>query len=199
MYVAFKFFIVFVCFRVCLSGWGGVLASHGSAGGLGPGVRGSTLFLGAGGRNYSHPLFINSAAPAPVRVRQRCPCPSTYSPSSHSPSSSFSFSLGRGRASPPLAPPRLTSDALGRLHLLPPFPPPCRSRLLPARLPRLAPTGGSAAGPDPAARPPGTPAASQGAMHPLLKPPGLSAGLWLPLLRAVGLLLRKVAFLCRGT
>lgn len=121
MYVTFIFFIVVVCLLVCLSWWGGVRASHGSAGGLGPGVRGSTLFLGAGGRNYSHPRFINSAAPAPVRVRQRCLCPSTYPPSSHSPSS-FSFSLGRGRAFPPLAPPRLTSDALDRLHLLPPFP-----------------------------------------------------------------------------
>lgn len=50
----------------------------GGPGAPGPAVRGSTLFLGAGGRNYSHPRFINSAAPEPVRVRQRYPCPSTY-------------------------------------------------------------------------------------------------------------------------
>lgn len=104
----------------------GERGAGGGPGAPGPTVRGSTLFLGAGAggrRNYSHPQVINSAAPAPVRVRQRYPCPSTYPPSSHSPSSFFS--PGRGRASPPLAPPRLTSDALRRLHL-----PPARSRLL---------------------------------------------------------------------
>lgn len=147
--------------------------NHRSAGG--PGCRGAgswqrTGSAGAGSpREHTFPgtwgggitatcgLLI---APRPRRyVRGRdTPVPAPTPHSSHSPSSSSS--PGRGRASPPLAPPRLTSDALRRLHLPPSLPRSLarsRSRLLHARLPQPAPTGGRGADPAPAARPPVSP------------------------------------------
>lgn len=88
-------------------------------------------------------------------------------------------------------------------HLGCPPPPPSSSRPLPpppCALPHPAPTGGSGADPAVFARPPlparrGPPPSLQIPFYPLPKSPGLL--LWLALLRAVDLFLRKVAFISR--
>lgn len=147
-----NFFIVFVCLFVSLSRWGGVRANHQSVGRRAEQSRSRrrTGSAGAGSpREHTFPGSLGGGITATrglliaPRPRQYvcgrdtsvpAPTPPLYS---HSSFSSFSFFPGKGRASPALAPPRLTSDALRRLRL-----PPSRSassvraaRALPRRVP----------------------------------------------------------------
>lgn len=203
MYVTFKFFIVFVCLSVCP---GGEVSERtdGSAGG--PGSRGAGSRRRTGsvswelGRNYSHPRFINSAAPAPVRVRQRYPCPSTYPlppATAHPPPSPSPWEAdGRPLHWLRLASPRMPSAA--SIFLPPSLPPSLLLPPPPCAPPAPCPDGRKRRRAGSRCPPPLSPAISQAPISSTSKVSRTSVRLWLPLLRAVGLFLRKAAFLCRG-